>query len=132
MIFFQTASAVFPVTMLVGEIAPGLTRGFISGAPLPTTVRTPSTAMIELKRAPVASTPMRFSTASSPLLLDHLSHREDLGDRLDRDLRHYVTGGEDTTVCGDHGRSEEVRVDFREGRNVVGVFALLERSEFGV
>ena len=27
---------------------------------------TPSTAMIELKRAPVASTPMRFSIDSSP------------------------------------------------------------------
>ena len=52
--------------MLVAEIAPGLTSGFISGAPLPTTVRTPSTAMIELKRAPVASTPIRFSTDSSP------------------------------------------------------------------
>ncbi len=66
MIFFQTASAVAPVTMLVAEIAPGLTSGFISGAPVPTTVLTPSTAMIELKRAPVASTPIRFSIASSP------------------------------------------------------------------
>ena len=66
MIFFQTASAVAPVTMLVAEIAPGLTSGFISGAPVPTTVLTPSMAMIELKRAPVASTPMRFSIESSP------------------------------------------------------------------
>ena len=66
MIFFQTASALLPVTMLVAEIAPGLTSGFISGAPVPTTVRTPSTAMIELKRAPVASTPIRFSIDSSP------------------------------------------------------------------
>jgi hypothetical protein len=32
---------------------------------VPTTVRTPSTAMIELKRAPVASTPIRFSMDSS-------------------------------------------------------------------
>ena len=52
--------------MLVAEIAPGLTSGFISGAPVPTTVRTPSTAMIELNRAPVASTPIRFATESSP------------------------------------------------------------------
>ena len=52
--------------MLVAEIAPGLTSGFISGAPVPTTLRTPSMAMIELKRAPVASTPMRFATESRP------------------------------------------------------------------
>ncbi len=52
--------------MLVAEIAPGLTSGFISGAPDPTTVRTASTAMIELNRAPVASTPICFSTDSSP------------------------------------------------------------------
>ena len=66
MIFFQTASALAPVTMLVAEMAPGLTSGFISGAPVPTTVLTPSIAMIELKRAPVASTPIRFSTESRP------------------------------------------------------------------
>ena len=66
MIFFHTSSALAPLTMLVAEMAPGLTSGFISGAPLPTTVRTPSTAMIELKRAPVASTPMRLAIASSP------------------------------------------------------------------
>ena len=52
--------------MLVAEIAPGFTSGFISGDPVPTTVLTASTAMIELKRAPVASTPIRFSTESSP------------------------------------------------------------------
>ena len=52
--------------MLVAEIAPGLTSGFISGAPVPTTVLTPSMAMIELKRAPVASTPICFSTDSRP------------------------------------------------------------------
>jgi len=33
MIFFPTASEFAPVTMLVAEIAPGLTNGFISGAP---------------------------------------------------------------------------------------------------
>ncbi len=66
MIFFQTASAFAPVTMLVAEIAPGFTSGFISGAPVPTTVRTPSMAMIELNRAPVASTPIRFSIESRP------------------------------------------------------------------
>ena len=66
MILFHTASALPPDTMLVAEIAPGLTSGFISGEPLPTTVLTASTAMIELNRAPVASTPIRFSMASSP------------------------------------------------------------------
>ena len=38
MIFFHTSSALAPLTMLVAEIAPGLTSGFISGAPVPTTV----------------------------------------------------------------------------------------------
>ena len=66
MIFFQTSSLVPPFTMLVAEIAPGLTSGFISGAPVPTTVRTPSMAMMELNRAPVASTPIRCSIESSP------------------------------------------------------------------
>ncbi len=66
MIFAHTASAVAPVTMLVAEIAPGFTSGFISGAPAPLTVFTASTAIIELNRAPVASTPIRFSTDSSP------------------------------------------------------------------
>ena len=37
-----------------------------TGAPDPITLRTPSIAMIELKRAPVASTPIRFSIDSSP------------------------------------------------------------------
>ena len=66
MIFFHTASAVLPVTMLVAEIAPGLTSGFISGAPAPDMSFAPSIAMIELKRAPVASTPIRFAIESSP------------------------------------------------------------------
>ena len=38
MIFFHTSSALAPLTMLVAEIAPGFTSGFISGAPVPTTV----------------------------------------------------------------------------------------------
>ena len=104
MIFFHTSSELEPVTMLVAEIAPGLTSGFISGAPVPTTVCTPSTAMIELNRAPVASTPIRFSIDVEPLLLDDLRHREDLGDRLDRDLGLDVAGGVDLAVGGDHAR----------------------------
>ena len=47
-------------------IAPGLTSGFISGAPVPTTFLTASIAMIELNRAPVASTPIRFSIDVGP------------------------------------------------------------------
>ena len=66
MILAHTASALPPVTMLVAEMAPGLTSAFISGAPVPTTVFTPSIAMIELKRAPVASTPIRFLIESRP------------------------------------------------------------------
>ena len=132
MIFFHTSSEVAPVTMLVAEIAPGLTSGFISGAPVPTTVLTPSTAMIELNRAPVASTPIRFSTDVEPLLLNHLRHREDLRDRLDRDLRLHVAGGVDLAVGGDEGDAEQVRVDLGQRRDVVGVLAFLEVAELGV
>ena len=52
--------------MLVEEMAPGFTSAFISGAPVPVMLRTPSMAMMELKRAPVASTPMRFAIESRP------------------------------------------------------------------
>ena len=66
------------------------------------------------------------------LLLDHLSHREDLRDRLDRDCGLHVTGGVDLAVGGDQGDSEQIGIDFGQGRNVVGVLALLERSELCV
>ena len=132
MIFFQTASALPPLTMLVAEIAPGLTSGFISGAPVPTTVRTPSIAMIELKRAPVASTPIRFSIDVESLLLDDLRHGEDLRDRLDRHLGLHVAGGVDLAVGGDHRDPEQVGIDGGERRDVVGVLAFLEVLEFGV
>ena len=128
MIFFHTSSALAPCTMLVAEIAPGFTSGFISGAPVPTTVRTPSIAMIELNRAPVASTPMRFAIGIQPLLLDDLRHREDLRDRLDRDLGLHVARGEDLAVGGHERDAEEVRVDLGERRNVVRVLAFLERT----
>ena len=114
--------------MLVAEIAPGFTSGFISGAPVPTTVLTPSIAMIELNRAPVASTPMRFSIDVEPLLLDDLRHREDLRDRLDRDLGLDVARRVDLAVGRDEGDAEQVRVDLGQRRNVVGVLAFLERS----
>ncbi len=45
-------------------IAPGLTSEFISGPP--STFCESSTETIELKRIPVASTPMVFSIASGP------------------------------------------------------------------
>ena len=118
--------------MLVAEIAPGFTSGFISGAPVPTTVLTPSMAMIELKRAPVASTPMRFSIDSSALLLDHLGHREDLRDRLDRHLGLDVAGGVDLAVGGDERDAEQVRIDLGERRDVVGVLAFLQVLELRV
>ena len=66
MILAHTSLSVAPFTRLVAEMAPGLTSGFISGAPAPTTVFTPSIAMIELKRMPVASTPIVFAIASGP------------------------------------------------------------------
>ena len=61
---FQTSARVPPLTMLVAVIAPGFTRGLISGPP--STFCANSTATMELKRIPVASTPIRFSMASSP------------------------------------------------------------------
>ena len=60
MIFAQTASAFAPFTMLVIAIAPGFTKAFISW-PLYF-----STATIELKTWPVASTPTLSSTTFSP------------------------------------------------------------------
>ena len=50
--------------MEVVAIAPGLTREFISGPP--STFWESSTETIELKRIPVASTPMVFSMTSGP------------------------------------------------------------------
>ena len=60
---FHTSSREAPLTMLVAAIAPGLTRGFISGPPRSSDC---SMATIELKTRPVASTPMLFSIASGP------------------------------------------------------------------
>ena len=50
--------------MLVAAIAPGLTRGFISGPPRPFCDHSMET--IELNRMPVASTPMVLRMASAP------------------------------------------------------------------
>jgi hypothetical protein len=67
-----------------------------------------------------------------PLLLDDLRHREDLRDRLDRDFGLHVTGGVDLAIGGDHRDAEQIRIDLGQGRNVVGVLALLERPELFV
>ena len=61
---FQTSSRLAPFTMLVAVIAPGLTSGLISGPPSAFCAN--STATMELKRMPVASTPICFSIASAP------------------------------------------------------------------
>ena len=61
---FQTSSRLAPLTMLVVAMAPGLTSGFISGPPSDFWAN--SIATIELKRMPVASTPIVFSIASGP------------------------------------------------------------------
>ena len=50
--------------MLVAVIAPGFTSGLISGPP--SSFCANSIETIELKRMPVASTPMRFTIASGP------------------------------------------------------------------
>ena len=63
------------------------------------------------------------------LLLDHLRHREDLGDRLNRDLGLDVAGGVDLAVDGHQRDAEQVRIDLGERRDVVGVLAFLERLE---
>ena len=50
--------------MLVAVIAPGFTRGLISGPPRAFLAN--STETIELKRMPVASTPIVLTIASNP------------------------------------------------------------------
>ena len=132
MIFFHTASALAPVTMLVAEMAPGLTSGFISGAPVPTTVRTAFDGddRVEARAGRVDAD--LLLDRLEPLLLDDLRHREDLRDRLDRDLGLHVAGGVDLAVGGHHGDAEQVRVDLGQRRDVVGVLAFLECSELRV
>ncbi len=61
---FQISSRVSPLTMLVAAMAPGLTRAFISGPP--STFCENSIETIELKRMPVASTPMVSPIAPGP------------------------------------------------------------------
>jgi hypothetical protein len=65
MILFHTSSRVAPVTMLVAVIAPGFTSGFISGAPVRQRFHG-FDGDDRIERAPVASTPIRFSIDSSP------------------------------------------------------------------
>ena len=105
-------------------MAPGLTSEFISGPP--SAFCESSIATIELKRMPVASTPIVLAIASGPDSSMTLRHREDLGDRLDRDLGLDVAGGVDLAVRGDEGDAEDVRVDLGERRDVVGVLAFLQ------
>ena len=85
-------------------------------------------AMIELNTAPVASTPM-FLDGVQPLLLDHLRHREDFRDRLDRHLGLDVASREDPAVYGDQDDAEQIRIHLGERRDVVGVLAFLEVLE---
>ena len=126
MIFSHTASALAPVTMLVAVIAPGLTSGFISGAPVPTTFlhRLDRDDRVEARAGGVDADPL-FDRLE-PLFLDDLGHREHLGDRLDRDFGLEVAGGVDLAVGGDQRDAEQIRVDLGERRNVVGVLAFLE------
>ena len=129
MIFFQTASELAPVTMLVAEIAPGLTSGFISGAPVPTTVLDAFDGDdgVEPRAGRVDADPLLDRVEA--LLLDDLRHREDLGDRLNRDLGLDVAGGVDLAVHRDQRDAEQVRIDLGERRDVVGVLAFLEGLE---
>jgi hypothetical protein len=65
--------------------------------------------------------------ASAPIvLLHHERHREDLRDRLDRDLGGHVAGGVRLAVGGDERDAEQRRVDLGERRDVVGVLAIRE------
>ena len=61
---FQTSAAEFPFTIDVVAIAPGFTSEFISGPPSDFCENSIET--IELKRIPVASTPIVFSIFSGP------------------------------------------------------------------
>ena len=111
--------------MLVAEIAPGLTSGFISGAPVPTTVlhAFDRDDRVEARAGRVDADPLLDRLEA--LLLDDLRHREDLRDRLDRDLGLDVAGGVDLAVGGHQRDAEQVRIDLGERRNVVGVLAFL-------
>ena len=129
MIFCHTASDVAPVTMLVAEIAPGFTSGFISGAPVPDD--RPDAFNRDDRVEPRAGgiDADAFLDRAGALLLDDLGHREDLGDRLDRHLGLHVAGGVDLAVRRDQGDAEQVRIDLGERRNVVGVLAFVEGPE---
>ena len=133
MIFFQTSSDdCDPVTMLVAEIAPGIDQrihlrraGADDGAdPLDRDDR------VEPGAGGVHADALLDRV--EPLFLDDLRHREDFRDRLDRDLGLDVAGGVDLAVGGDDRDAEQVRIDFRQRRNVVGVLAFLERPELRV
>ena len=128
MIFAHTASAFAPVTMLVAVMAPGFTSAFISGAPCRRRCDPfdrDDRVEPRARRIDADSFLDRLGT----LLLDDLRHREDLGDRLDRDLGLDVAGRIDFAVDGDQRDAEQIRIDFGERRNVVRVLAFLEVLE---
>ncbi len=116
--------------MLVVAIAPGFTSEFISGPPR--TFWDSSMETIELNRIPVASTPMVFAIASGPCSSSDLRQREDLGDRLDRDLGLHVAHGVDLAVGRDERDPVDVRVHLGERRDVVRVLAFLQSLILGV
>ncbi len=119
-IFFQISSRVAPLTMLVAVMAPGLTIGFIS-APLYC-----STATIELKTWPVASTPMLLARASTPdsSITSAIVNTFEI-DWIDTsDL--MIARRVDLAVRGDERDAEDVGVHLRQRRDVVGVLAFLQ------
>ena len=113
-------------------MAPGFTSGFISGAPVPTTVRTALDGddRVEARAGRVHADPLLDRV--QPLFLDDLRHREHFRDRLDRDLGLDVAGGVDLAVDRHDGDAEQVRIDLRQRGNVVGVLAFLEVPELRV
>ena len=132
MIFFQTSSAVAPVTMLVAEMAPGIDqRVHLRRAGADDGLHAfDRDDRVEAGAGRVDADPLLDRL--EPLLLDDLRHREDLRDRLDRDLGLDVAGGVDLAV-GRHQRdAEQVRIDLGQRRNVVGVLAFLQRLELVV
>jgi hypothetical protein len=118
--------------MLVVEIAPGLTRGFISGFPrafdhLHAFDRDDG---VEARARGIHADPVRNGIQA--LLLHHLRHREDLGDRLNRYFGLDVAGGVDLAVRRHERDAEQIRIDLRQCRDVVGVLAFLQRPELRV
>ena len=110
--------------MLVAAMAPGLTSGVHLGPAERLLRELDRDDRVEAHAGRVDADRVRDRVGAR--LLHDLGHREDLGDRLDRDRGLHVARGVDLAVRGHEGDAVDVRVDLGERRDVVGVLAFLE------